>query len=124
MFLIRTTLLVGLGVLFLPTDHEGQVRVYDRAKSAVGWTMTFCDRNPATCVQGRDAWAVFVKKAEFGAKMAFELIAERNKQPELPVQKPVARRADIGSSSPGNRGALRPADLQPSWRGGAARTGG
>ena len=123
MFLIRTTLLVGLGVLVLPTDEASQARVYSGAKTAMTWTMTICDRNAETCVQGRQAWAVFLKKAEFGAKMAFDLISERNTQsaaaPQLPPQTATpAKPAKAGNETAGRlRGTLKPGDLEPAWRG-------
>ncbi len=83
MLFIRTTLLLGLGVLILPTDRESQETVYTGAKTAVHWTVTFCERNPDRCVEGRQAWSVFVKKAEFGFKMAIDLLNERDQPKTL-----------------------------------------
>ena len=129
-FFIRTTLLLGLGVLVLPTDEASQARVTSGAKTAMTWTLTFCDRNAGTCEQGRQAWAVFVKKAEFGAKMAFELISERNKatadaaQPTIPAQSPKAHTTPEPATAR-NRGTLKPGDIEPAWRGKqVARAGG
>ena len=123
MFLIRTTLLVGLGVLVLPTDEASQARVYGGAKTAMNWTMTFCERNAETCVQGRQAWAVFLKKAEFGAKMAFDLISERNTQtaaaPQSAAQPsaPAKPAKAVNETTGRQRGTLKPGDLEPAWRG-------
>ena len=128
MLLIRTTLLVGLGVLVLPTDEASQTRFYGSARTAMGWTVTFCDRNPDTCTQGRQAWAVFLKKAEFGAKVAFDLISERNKhvaETATQTTKPVdAHPAAADPVSVLRRGTLKPGDLEPAWRGKVARAGG
>ena len=38
---------------------------------------TFCDRNPETCARGKDAFGVFVQKAQFGARMLIDLINGR-----------------------------------------------
>lgn len=128
MLLIRTTVLLGLGVLVLPTDEASQVRFANTARGVMGWTMTFCDRNAGTCEQGRQAWAVFVKKAEFGAKMAIDLIAERSKQTANAPQQPARSqdpRALVGDpAAPRQRGTLKAGDLEPAWRGKFAHNGG
>lgn len=124
MFFFRTTLLLGLGVLVMPTDEASQARLTSGAKTALTWSMTFCDRNAAACSQGQQAWVIFKKKAEFGAKMAFDLISERNAQTvdTAPVpQKPAA--SQPGAVLPA-RGTLKPGDLEPAWRGKVARAGG
>ncbi len=137
MFFIRTTLLLGLGVLILPTDRESQAHVYGNAKSALVWTATFCDRNPATCVQGRQAWGVFVQKAEFGVKMAVDLIADHNKAKVEPAKVDAVKVASgplpavthaASAVQPARRasaaGASQPSDLEPTWRGKSAKVGG
>ena len=132
MLFIRTTLLLGLGVLILPTDQASQARVTSAAKTAMTWTTTFCDRNPATCVQGQQAWGVFVEKAQFGAKMAFELISEHKTQTAAAQTTPATglanRRAAVSTVTSAavarSRNTLQPADLTPAWRGDAKRAGG
>ncbi len=124
MFFFRATLLLGLGVLVLPTDEASQARVYSSAKTAMSWTMTFCERNGSTCTQGQQAWVIFKKKAEFGAKMAFDLISDRNAptvDTSLTLQKPIT--SQPGAVMPA-RGTLKPGDLEPAWRGKVARAGG
>jgi hypothetical protein len=121
MFFVRTTLLLGLGILLLPTDKESQARVFSGAKTAVNWTVTFCDRNPGTCVQGRQAWDVFVKKAEFGARMAFDLINSRDaKQASPPQATPALQRTPAVPRRPAN--TLQSTDLEPAWRGKLVKT--
>lgn len=133
MFFIRTTLLLGLGVLVLPTDENSQARVYDGAKTAVHWTSTFCDRNAEACVQGHQAWGVFVKKAEFGAKMALNLITEQGRDaraqasppPGFAHGQPIASRTPAPAVSPKRAAVTLPAaDTDATQRHKAARAGG
>ena len=129
MLFIRTTLLLGLGVLLLPTDQESQSRVYANAKTALHWTTTFCERNPQTCVQGQQAWGVFAEKAEFGFKMALDLMNDRN-GPKSPTG---SAPTPSGLTTPNPRqvaaaptkrasGTLQTSDLEPGWRGRVAKS--
>jgi hypothetical protein len=77
MFLIRTAFWLMIIVLLLPTDDQQRSEVYGTAQAAVNDVATFCDRNPETCAKGKDAFAVFVQKAEFGARMLMDLINKR-----------------------------------------------
>lgn len=133
MFFIRTTLLLGLGVLVLPTDETSQARVYDGAKTAVHWTSTFCDRNAEACVQSHQAWGVFVKKAEFGAKMALNLFNEHGRDASAQTTSPPgsAHGQPMASRTPASPGlqkrtavTLPAADTDPTQRHKAARAGG
>lgn len=117
MFFIRTTLLVGLGVLVLPTDEAAQARVLGAAKTAMHWTQTFCERNPQTCVQAQQGWGVFVKKAEFAGKMAIDLLNERNAQqpaasPQPTAVKPSPTALKHADPEPAQRPTPRPAMLR------------
>ena len=69
MFFIKLAFWLGVAVLLLPTDAQQQARLYTTATSAVERATTFCDRNPATCTTAASAWATFLKKAEFGARL-------------------------------------------------------
>ena len=73
MSILKIGILVAVVVAVLPADRAQQAALYDRAASAVHWTATFCDRNGPTCDQASIVWAGFVKKAQFGAAMAYEL---------------------------------------------------
>jgi hypothetical protein len=122
MFFLRTTLLLGLGVLVLPTDEASQARLYQGARTAVTWTTTFCDRNAETCVKGGEYWVIFKKKAEFGAKMAYDLVSERNAQAANAAPAAPARGGNNGAQPQQHpvlptRGTLKPSDLEPTWRG-------
>jgi hypothetical protein len=124
MFFFRTTLLLGMGVLVLPTDEASQARVYQGARTAVTWTASFCDRNAETCVKGGEYWVIFKKKAEFGARMAYDIISERNAQTATaaaPPPQPTAPGGKFGAHPQQavlpTRSTLKPSDLEPAWRG-------
>ena len=62
LFLIRTAFWLMIIVLLLPTDERQRSEVYGTAQAAVHDLATFCDRNPETCVKGKDAFGVLVQK--------------------------------------------------------------
>jgi hypothetical protein len=119
MFLIRATFWVCVIVLLLPADERQQARLYDSAAAAVARVTTFCDRNPKFCAYGAELWAGFIKKAEFGARLAFDLVSgsgHREEGTPAGVEPTHAR----GAKQPPNgpvRGTLTPSDLTPAWRG-------
>ena len=121
MFLIRVGFWVGLAVLLLPTDERQQARLYSTAVTTVERVTTFCDRNAQACAAGAELWAIFVKKAEFGARMAFELITNRGgtgKDEDGARVEPASAKAKVEKKPlPAPRGTLTPADLNPPWRG-------
>jgi len=104
MSIIRIGILVAVVIAVLPADEQQQARLYDRAASAVHWTATFCDRNGPTCEKAGDVWATFLKKARFGAQMAYEMALKYSK-------------SDNGYITPASQGTLTPHDLKPAWRG-------
>jgi hypothetical protein len=77
MFLIRMAFWLMILVLLLPTDEKQQTDVYGTAQAAVKDVSGFCGRNPGVCEKGKDAFAVFVHKAKFGAQMLMGFITER-----------------------------------------------
>jgi Family of unknown function (DUF5330) len=129
MFLIRMVFWLGLIVVLLPTDERQQARLYNTAVATVERIITFCDRNAQACNAGADFWAAFVKKAEFGARMAVDLISSGGRkepeavptparvEPQAPRSRPEPR------ARPSDRGTLSPTDLTPTWRGQLQRTG-
>ena len=129
MFLIRLAFWVGVVVVLLPTDERQQARVYGTAVATVERVTTFCDRNAQACVAGAELWATFVKKAEFGARMAIDLATSGGRkdedatsphsQPTSAKVKPEPRQeAKVPAAV---RGTLTPSDLTPAWRGADAR---
>ena len=123
MFLIRATFWVCVIVLLLPADERQQARLYDSAAAAVARVATFCDRNPKFCAYGAELWAGFVKKAEFGARLAFDLVAGHKEEGGAAGAEPThARGAKQPPSNGPVRGTLTPSDLTPAWRGQATAT--
>ena len=77
MFLIRTAFWLMILVLLLPTDEKQQSQVYGTAEAAVKDVTGFCDRNPSVCEKGKDAFDVFVHKAQFGAQIIMGFVKEQ-----------------------------------------------
>jgi hypothetical protein len=127
MFLIRMMFWLSLVVLVLPTDAQQQARLYQTAVATVERITTFCDRNAKACAAGAEAWSIFLKKAEFGARVAFDLVSSRTRSnEEAPAARP--QPASVRSQpeprpAPQARGTLTPADLAPAWRGQLHKTG-
>lgn len=123
MFLLRTAVIIGAAVLLLPTDEKQQARLHSSASYAVERATTFCDRNPQTCRNGSELWATFLKKAEFGARLAMDLVndpargatAGPNRAAQATPPKAEPRRLETGT--------LKPADAEPAWRGAVPRPG-
>jgi hypothetical protein len=123
MFLIRVGFWVGLAVLLLPTDERQQARLYSTAVTTVERVTTFCDRNAQACAAGAELWAIFVKKAEFGARMAIDLVSTSGRQDEDAASLRTQPASAKGKPAPAARGTLTPADLTPAWRGQVQRPG-
>ena len=123
MFLIRVGFWVGLAVLLLPTDERQQARLYSTAVTTVERVTTFCERNAQACAAGAELWAMFVKKAEFGARMAIDLVSSSGRPDEDPASPRTQPASVKGKPAPAARGTLTPADLTPAWRGQVQRTG-
>lgn len=134
MFLVRAAFVLGVVIMLLPTDEAQQAKMAGTAGSAAERAATFCERNPATCAAGAELWALFLKKAEFGAHLAGNMVQDYmrgsmrqagqdpdRQRPLDPSHRPQTAPA-ARSIEPG-RGTLSPDDLAPSWRGSPTRTG-
>lgn len=108
MAFFRKVILLGAVVAVLPTDQAQQSQFYDRATSAMTWTMTFCDRNAGLCTEGRALWTTFSTKAEFGAEVVYSLVQQQLGTAPAPT-------AGLEPASAA-RGTLNPDDMRPSWR--------
>jgi len=123
MSLTRLVFALAVIVVVLPTDQEEQQRLYDKVTGATTWTMTFCERNGATCTAAADAWTTFVRKAEFGAKLAGEMFRKHVLKPDQDVAP--ASYAPPAPQEPrefdrrplDSRGTLTDRDRAPTWRG-------
>jgi hypothetical protein len=122
MGLFRLAAVVAVGVSLLPSDREKQEQLYARAASAANWTMTFCDRNPQTCTQAAGLWTDFSKKAEFGIKLAYDVV--QNQTAAAADDAPVAAPASLEAKPQVSTGTLTPHDLKPAWRGKSASKAG
>jgi hypothetical protein len=83
---------------------------------------TFCDRNPETCARGKDAFGVFVQKAQFGARMLMDLINGRAESGEEDA--PSSEGASLfepasfdESASQASQDTLNPEDREEAWSG-------
>lgn len=86
MGLIRTGLVLAAVVMVLPVDERSQSELTASASRAVGQTATYCERNPVTCATGRDAWALFLRKAEYAVELAARLAREQLARALAPPQ--------------------------------------
>ena len=122
LFLIRTAFWLMIIVLLLPTDAQQRSEVYGTAQAAVNDVATFCDRNPETCARGKDAFSVFVQKAQFGARMLMDLINGRTESGEEEAPSSEARSLfeptsfDV-SASPASQDTLNAEDREEAWSG-------
>ena len=118
MGLLRIATIVAVGVALLPSDRDQQQRLYERAGSTAQWVVTFCDRNGPTCATGSELWSQFVAKAEFGAKLAYDMARERQATQATAerVYTPLALERD-------SSGTLTAQDKKPAWRGKSGNKG-
>jgi hypothetical protein len=111
MGVLRLAVIAAVGIALLPSDREKQLELYDRAATAAKWTITFCDRNTETCTRASNLWAQFVKKAEFGAKLAIDVVRDNKADP--PAEAGAAAPAVVSQQAD----TLTDRDLRPQWRG-------
>lgn len=119
MGLLRIATFAAIGIALLPSDKEQQRRLYDRAGATANWVVTFCDRNAAACAKGSELWSQFVAKAEFGAKLAYDMARERaasgTSATSLSLDDSKGRIAPAILER--DSGTLTPLDKSPDWRG-------
>jgi Family of unknown function (DUF5330) len=127
MFLFRIVFWLAVVVLLLPTEERQQAKLYETATATVERLATFCDRNPTACAAGAEAWSAFVKKAEFGARVAVDLIASRGQRADGTVATSSVRANGSAAAepraTPAARNTLTRDDLEPAWRGQTPRGG-
>lgn len=113
MFLFRAAFWISLTVMFMPTDERRQAELYGKATAALQWTVTFCDRNAQLCVKSADTWQTFKHKADFGARLAGDLIQKGMKGNIEPVSAPsAAPMPDVRPGPVATPGTIAPEDLQ------------
>jgi len=122
MFLIRTAFWLMIIILLLPTDEQQRSEVLGTAQAAVNDVTTFCDRNPETCAKGKDAFAVFVQKAQFGARLLMDFIQDRtgngdNATASMPGAEGDAAPEPESFDMSGSQDTLAPEDRDEAWSG-------
>lgn len=122
MFLFRTAFWLGVVVLVLPTDAQQQEKLYKSVSNVAHRAATFCDRNPAMCQRGSEAWGTFKQKLEFGVRVAMDVATERmqpkDAAPAGPARtslQPALQGPSVAHPQPAS--TLTPTDLAPAWRG-------
>ncbi len=123
MGLFRLAAVVAVGVSLLPAEREKQEQLYQRAASAATWTLTFCDRNAATCAQASNLWADFSKKAEFGIKLAYDVMRDSENGSSKTASLTLSN-DETAAATPAVGHTLTPQDLKPAWRGKTANKSG
>lgn len=122
MGLFKLAAVVAVGVSLLPAEREKQEQLYLRAASAATWTMTFCDRNVETCTKASQFWGEFSKKAEFGAKLAYDVLREKSGGAD--AAQTLSAPAHFETAPAETKGTLTQNDLRPAWRGKTANKAG
>lgn len=122
LFLIRTAFWLMIIILLLPTDEQQRSEVFGTAQAAVNDVSTFCDRNPETCARGKDAFAVFVQKAQFGARLLMDFIQDRtgtgdNTTASMPGSEAEATADPASFDMSGSNDTLVPEDREEAWSG-------
>ena len=130
MFLVRMAFWLMILVLLLPTDGQQQSDVYGTAQAAVKDVSGFCGRNPGVCEKGKDAFGVFVQKAQFGAQMLMGFFKEQTdgtSASEMVAPAPEPRPAPaaanweeepaqaVPATAVSSEDTLNPDDLAPAW---------
>jgi hypothetical protein len=122
-FLLRTAFWLSIVLALLPTGSSqpksaepsvGAIEAVSAAATAVSDMSQFCGRQPETCMVGAQAASAFGQRAQAGAKMVYEFLSEKMVPAET-GSVPPAKPAKCSQQT------LKPADLEPSWRGPAPR---
>lgn len=81
MALFRIGIVLVGAIMLLPVEDTKQTGVSattaHTADRTLERTPTFCERNPSTCANARDAWALFLRKAEHAMELSARLLREQ-----------------------------------------------
>src|ERR1700730_1716212 len=120
-FLLRTAFWLSIVILLLPADparrdsarpQVGTLETLGVAQAAIEDARGFCARRPEACEAGSIALHSFGEKAQYGAKLVYEVFFD--KLGEDPPNKQVEQ-----AERPG-RHTLTPTDVSPAWKAGDA----
>lgn len=124
MFLIRMAFWLSLVILLLPAGNNtgnasppdgSEVEVtagaaLGAARDTIADLSAFCQRNPDTCATGSAALRVFGQKAQNGARMVYEYLAQLEEEGSA-----TARSDEEGA--PPTADTLQAEDLEVPWQG-------
>lgn len=128
-FLLRMAFWLTIVLALLPTGSSQpqvqgpQIDAADAvvaAGAAVSDVGGFCERQPEACKVGAQAAVAIGQRAQAGASMVYDFIHERMTRIEtgsVPEAKTVPASMRKPPAHPGSQTTLKPADLDPSWRG-------
>ena len=122
MFLIRTAFWLIVLILLLPTDDRQRSEVYGTAEAAVKDVTSFCARNPETCAKGKDAFSVFMQKAQFGARMLMDFFNDEtgsggDASASLFDSEAATTAEPASFDMSGSKDTLNPEDREEAWSG-------
>jgi len=121
MGLFRLAVIAAAGIALLPSDRAEQERIYERAVSTAHWVVTFCDRNQTTCAKSSELWSQFLAKAEFGAKLAYDMMNERKSDENTAAR--IFAPASAKRALERDSDTLTDSDREAPWRGGKPTKG-
>jgi hypothetical protein len=123
-FLLRTAFWLSVVLALLPTGasqpkpSEPTISAVE-AVSAAGAAMSdmsgFCERQPGACEVGAQAATAFGQRAQAGAKMVYEFLSDKLVPAE--TGSVPATKAATSAATRASQHTLKPADLEPAWRG-------
>jgi hypothetical protein len=125
-FLLRAAFWLTIVLALLPSGSSqpqaqgAQIDTIDAvvaAGAAVSDMSGFCDRQPEACKVGAQAAVTIGQRAQAGALMVYDFIHERVARSETGS----VSEAKVVPELRGSQTTLRPADLDPDWRGSAPR---
>jgi hypothetical protein len=130
MFLLRVAFWLTIVLILLPsggskdpanTAGQGTAISATEAVSAASATVSdmshFCSRQPDACAVGAQAAAVLGQRAQAGAKMLYDFLAERyGPQATGSIAAGSSAPRTVGMGRP-SQNTLTPSDIAPVWRG-------
>jgi hypothetical protein len=130
-FLLRMAFWLSIVLILLPTGEQrspstNQVDAAD-ALSAASATVHdfkgFCAREPNACTVGSELATTLGYRAQAGAKMLYDFLTEATAPNETGSSAGSSGKSPLAASSlqQASQNTLTPADLNPPWRGPAAR---
>ncbi len=77
MSLFRAGLVLVAVIMLLPADDKMQSDQPGAVARPVAQGQGFCERNPSTCINAREAWSLFLRKAAYGMELGARVLREQ-----------------------------------------------